>query len=225
MSTDSPMEKPAYHHGNLVEALLAAAVALIEEKGVETLSVREVAKRAGVSPGAPFRHFPSKTALLTAVAEQAMARLSTSVEEDLSRLGSLDPLGAIHAMGRAYLQWALANPTHFQVISSRSLIDFHGSRKLVDSNEALRRTAVRLFEDARASGQLRAGLGLEDVIFAARAFVYGVARMWVDRHFSEWNVTKPPAEAMEGALDVFIRAISAGPVGEAGKNLLAAEKN
>lgn len=214
MSTDSHTEKPSYHHGNLVEALLAAAVALIEEKGVETLSVREVAKKAGVSPGAPFRHFPSKTALLTAVAEQAMARLSEAVAQELSRLGSADPLSAIHAMGRTYLQWALANPTHFQVISSRSLIDFHGSRKLVDSNEALRRTAVRLFEQARESGHLRAGLALDDVIFAARAFVYGVARMWVDRHFSEWNITKPPEEAMQGALDVFIRSISADSVAQ-----------
>jgi AcrR family transcriptional regulator len=53
----------------LVEALIAATVDLIEERGVEQLSVREAAKRAGVSPGAPFRHFRSKTTLLTAVAE------------------------------------------------------------------------------------------------------------------------------------------------------------
>lgn len=209
MVTDSLPEKPAYHHGNLVEALLDAAVCLIEEKGVDLLSVREVAKRAGVSPGAPFRHFPNKVALLTAVAEQAMERLRLAVEREISANNPDDALAIIHAMGRAYLQWALANPTHFQVISSRSLIDFHGSERLVRTNEALRLKAVALFNQAREQGRLRPDIDLEDAIFAARAFVYGVARMWVDDHFPEWNVTRPPAIAMQGALAVFIRSISA----------------
>ena len=64
----------SYHHGNLRKALIDAAVQLVEEGGPEKVSVREVAKRAGVSPGAPFRHFSNKTALMTAVAEQAMSR-------------------------------------------------------------------------------------------------------------------------------------------------------
>ena len=50
-----PAKRTGYHHGNLVEALLEAAIALIDEKGVDALSVREVARKAGVSPGAPFR--------------------------------------------------------------------------------------------------------------------------------------------------------------------------
>ena len=57
-------KKPAYHHGDLRRALLDATVQLIEEQGLEAVSVREVARRTGVSPGAPFRHFPSRTALL-----------------------------------------------------------------------------------------------------------------------------------------------------------------
>ncbi len=209
MKSDSIRPKGRYHHGNLVEVLLETAVRMIEENGVETLSVREVAKRAGVSPGAPFRHFPNKTALLTAVAEQAMMRLSTSVTAALGPVPETDPLGAIHAMGRAYLDWALANPTHFQVISSRSLIDFQGSETLVAANEALRVKAVRLFTLAQQKGDLRDGLDLEDVVFAARAFVYGVARMWVDQHFPEWKIGKPAAKAMEGALNAFMQAISA----------------
>ena len=209
MTGESLPHKSTYHHGNLVEALLEAAVALIEEKGVDVLSVREVAKRAGVSPGAPFRHFPNKTALLTAVAEQAMVRLPASVSAAPGARDGADPIGSIEAMGRAYLHWAFENPTHFQVISSRSLIDFHGSPKLVEANEALRQVVVRLFREAQARGRLRAGLDLEDAGFAARAFVYGVARMWVDRHFPEWKIEKPPLSAMEGALTAFIRSISA----------------
>lgn len=211
MTSPPPPEprRPGYHHGNLVEALLAAAVALIEEKGVEALSVREVAKQAGVSPGAPFRHFSSKSALLTAVAEQAMARLSEAVRIELDRSDTSDPLDGLRAVGRGYLGWAFANPTHFQVVSSRSLIDFHESPSLVEENEAIRLIMLDLIERGRAQGTLRPGLPTDDLMLASRAFIYGVARMWIDGHFREWRVAKPAASAMTDALDLFVNLLGA----------------
>src|SRR5579871_2109283 len=70
----------AYHHGNLRAALVEAALALVEDVGADRVTVREAARRAGVSSGAPFRHFPDRTALLTAVAEEAMRRLRVAVD-------------------------------------------------------------------------------------------------------------------------------------------------
>lgn len=210
MSTTSPPARAGYHHGNLIEALLAAAIALIEEKGVAALSVREVAKRAGVSPAAPFRHFSSKTALLTAVAEQAMTRLTDTIRAELAETGDADPLAALRAIGRGYLKWACANPTHFQVISSRSMIDFHGSSRLVEENEAIRATMAALIGRAKAEGRLRPGLAPDALMFSARAFIYGVARMWIDGHFREWQVETPAPQAMAGALDLFMDLIEAG---------------
>ena len=209
MTSKPTQTRPAYHHGNLNEALLEAAIALIEEKGVETLSVREVAKRAQVSPGAPFRHFSNKTALLTAVAEQAMSRLTTAIRQELEAAGSSDPVECLRAIGRGYLHWALANPTHFQVISSRSLIDFHGSDKLVQENEAIRVIMVALIERAQQEGRLRSGMAADNLVFSCRAFIYGVARMWIDGHFKEWKVAQPAPEAMSDALDLFISLIRA----------------
>src|SRR4051794_12056563 len=100
--TDTPRKKKAessrpYHHGNLVEALVAVTVEIIEERGVEHVSVREAAKRVGVSPGAPFQHFRSKTALLTAVAEQAMGRLTQAVAEAQSNVDADDPIAVFEA--------------------------------------------------------------------------------------------------------------------------------
>lgn len=203
----SPPARTRYHHGNLVEALLAATVDLIEEKGVEALAVREVAKRAGVSPAAPFRHFANKAALLTAVAEQAMARLTAAVHAELATVTDDDPLAALRAIGRGYLGWVRANPTHFQVISSRSLIDFHGSPRLVAENEAIRVLMLELIERGHRQGRLRRDLAPDDLLLAARAFIYGVARMWNDGHFPEWQVSKPADAAMRDALDLFIVAI------------------
>jgi AcrR family transcriptional regulator len=193
-----------YHHGNLVEALIAATVELIEERGVEQLSVREVAKRAGVSPGAPFRHFRSKAALLTAVAEQAMDRLTESVARAVSDVDSADPAAAFEAIGQGYLEWALANPTHFQIISSRTLIDFDASSSLRDQNGAIRETMVELLTQAQHQGRLAADVDLDHLVLAARAYVYGLARMAIDGHFPEWHPSEPPAIAVRRALRIFM---------------------
>lgn len=207
MTKKTAQARTGYHHGNLVEALVAAAIAIIEEKGVDNLSVREVAKRAGVSVGAPFRHFESKTALLTAVAEQAIERLTLAVTAELSNTDDSDPVQALHAIGRAYLSWVLENPTHFQVVSSRSLINFSGSPKLVEQNENIRLLMIDLIARGQQDGHLSHKVKPEDLLFCLRAMGYGIARMWADGHFEEWKVDGPPQQAMLSALDVFISSI------------------
>ncbi|CAN7579598.1 TetR/AcrR family transcriptional regulator [Phyllobacterium sp. LjRoot231] len=197
-------EPKRYHHGNLVEALVSATVAIIEERGIEHVSVREAAKRAGVSPGAPFRHFRTKTALMTAVAEQAMTRLKEAVAEAVAETAEQDPLAAFEAIGRGYLRWALSNTTHFEIISSRSLIDFDGSESLRRDNEQIRTLMIDLLAQARDRGQLRQGLDFDHLVLGARALVYGLARMAVDGHFPEWHGSEPPKNAVQHALSTFI---------------------
>jgi AcrR family transcriptional regulator len=206
-----------YHHGNLVEALIAATVELIEERGVEQLSVREVAKRAGVSPGAPFRHFRSKTALVTAVAEQAMDRLTESVARAVSEVDSSDPAAAFEAIGQGYLEWALANPTHFQIISSRTLIDFEASSSLRDQNGAIRETMVELLTRAQHQSRLAPDVDLNHLVLAARAYVYGLARMAIDGHFPEWHPSEPAPVAVRRALRLFMGQMIVPPKRDLGK--------
>jgi len=74
----APAPKP-YHHGDLRRVLIDAALQLVGEGGAEAVSVREAARRAGVSPGAPFRHFPSRDALMQAVAEEAQRRFRAEI--------------------------------------------------------------------------------------------------------------------------------------------------
>ena len=113
----APPPKP-YHHGDLRRVLIDAALQLVEEGGAEGLSVREAARRAGVSPGAPFRHFPSRIALMTAVAEEAQRRFRAEIEAALAEVPAGDPLARFRCLGLAYLRWAMRNPTHFEIISS-----------------------------------------------------------------------------------------------------------
>ncbi|HOB13797.1 MAG TPA: TetR/AcrR family transcriptional regulator [Novosphingobium sp.] len=204
---DTAEPRKTYHHGNLVEELISATITLIEEKGFDAVSVREVAKRAGVSPGAPFRHFANKAALMTAVAEQAMARLTASVLHERAVCGSDDPVEELRAVARGYLLWALANPTHFDVIASRTLIDFHGSERLTTENEAIRLAMVDMIARAQASGRISAAMPPDALMLMARAFIYGLCRMWIDGHFREWRVAKPAEQAMSEAVELFIDMI------------------
>src|SRR5580658_3562304 len=98
-----PATRAGYHHGRLREAMVEAAVALIDEVGPYAVTVRAAARRAGVSPGAPFRHFPTRTALMTAVAEDAMRRFQAAVGAAVAAAADLGPREKLAAVARAYL--------------------------------------------------------------------------------------------------------------------------
>lgn len=174
-----------YHHGNLRQALIDAAIQLVEEVGPESVSVREAAKRAGVSPGAPFRHFANKTALMTAVAEQAMAHFRAEITKAVSNVASDNPIERFTAIGVAYLRWAFQNPTQFQIISTRSLLDWDGSESLRRDNDAVRSLLEESMVEAQRRSMLRSD-NIADTQIAARALVYGLARMHIDGHFAQW---------------------------------------
>jgi AcrR family transcriptional regulator len=199
-----------YHHGDLRQVLIDTAIRLIDASGLEQLSVREVARAANVSPGAPFRHFSSRTALLTAVAEQAMDRLESEIAAALTGAAGKQPLDRYRAIGTGFLRWAFANPVPFQVISTRAVIDFEGS-SLRDRNDAIRTHMVALFREAGAMGQLRGGPP-EQLAVAGRAIAYGAARMFIDGQFPSWGLdTADPLGAAQALLDRFMDAIEINP--------------
>jgi AcrR family transcriptional regulator len=102
-----------YHHGNLKAALLKAAFQLIGKIGSEGLTLREVARRAGVSHNAPYRHFKSKEDLVAALATEAFRQLHQFL---IDATALADPAGRLGAAGRAYLRFGLANRSRFHVM-------------------------------------------------------------------------------------------------------------
>lgn len=107
--------KSAYHHGDLRSQLVEATRQLVEIKGTSGFSVAEAARQAAVSSAAPYRHFKDRTALLHAVAEAGMHRLSTSFD---TRLSELPPgsASAITELGCAYVDFAAAEPGVFRLM-------------------------------------------------------------------------------------------------------------
>jgi len=109
-----------YHHGDLPAALRAATAELITEKGPTGFSLREVARRAGVSHAAPAHHFGDSKGLLTSVAAEGFHTLVSAFNalQDIA-----DPIQRLTAMGKAYVRVALENPGHFGVMCSHELVD------------------------------------------------------------------------------------------------------
>jgi len=93
----------------LPDRLLAAATALVTERGPQGFSLREVARRARVSEAAPYWHFASKEALLAGVAEQGFLRLADAMAEVRARVA--EPRRRLQALGVAYVRFALAHPS------------------------------------------------------------------------------------------------------------------
>lgn len=110
-----------YHHGDLPNALRAAAVEVIDEKGVGNFSLREVARRAGVSHAAPAHHFGDTTGLLTSLATEGLEKLYGVTSAAFE--GVDDPVERLTAVGRAYVEVGSRYPAHCEVIFRGDLID------------------------------------------------------------------------------------------------------
>lgn len=216
-----PAKAHAYHHGNLRQALVQAALQLAEQKGPEGVSVREAARLLGVSPAAPFRHFPNRRALMTAVAQEAAVRLAIEVGKAVGgapRGGAArgGGLGRLRTVGRGYLQWALRHPAHLRIISAREQIDLAGSPGLRQSIDDVRQQTVRALQMAQDQGQVSAAHDVDALALLARACAYGLVRMHLDGHLPQWGVAPEKEEAtMQATLDLLVDLMQTGPRSEA----------
>jgi AcrR family transcriptional regulator len=125
------------HHGDLRKALLAAALALVEETNIDAVTLRAVARRAGVSPGACYHHFPDKDALLAEVAREGFAALAA----EQARQQDPDPRVRLGCLAATYVHFALAHGTHYRVMFRASPSDIEGV-----GSETLRTTARATFD-------------------------------------------------------------------------------
>lgn len=113
-------ERP-YHHGDLRNALVLAAVQLAREGGPSAIVLREAARRVGVSPSAAYRHFASLPDLIDAVAHQALGELAKAMQREIAQSkSSSDPWGYVVAVGRGYVHFALREPGLFTTAFQRT---------------------------------------------------------------------------------------------------------
>lgn len=158
------MSKTGYHHGDLRRTIVDAAVAAIGESGPDGWSLRELARRAGVSHAAPAHHFGDKTGVLTAIAAEGFALLADALEAAQS-----DFLTA----GVAYVDFAVRHPVHFGVMFQPALYRA--------DDEALREAETRAGDVLRKGASAVAGpvAGPEHTTLAAWSIAHGFASLWI----------------------------------------------
>lgn len=189
------MPSRPYHHGDLRRALLDAAAAMIEERGPDAFSLRDCARRIGVSSAAPAHHFGSAPRLLAVLAAEGFARLADAMRDARDAAGE-DPGDRLAATGVAYVERALAAPGLFRLM-------FHSDRA-EQADPAL----VAAGQDAYAVlvGVLDEG-GIADpgAIAAAWSIVHGFAALLIEGrltadprfgHPEEWRARLAPALAL-----------------------------
>ena len=156
------MDEKPYHHGDLRRVLLDAAVAAIAERGAAALSLRDLARRAGVSHAAPTHHFRDKAGLLTAVAAEGFALLGAALAE----------ADDFAATGVAYVLFATTHPGHFAVMFRPVL--YHRDDPAV--------VAARDRTTEMLRGGARQAFGDDDRVpaLAAWSLVHGMATLIID---------------------------------------------
>ncbi len=173
-----PQDTHSYHHGALREALLVAAESLLLERGVAAFTLRECARRAGVSHAAPAHHFGDAKGLLTAFATlgfERMAELMQTYRDEAQPL----PVARLNAVGQAYIDFALAHRAHFQLM--------FGSDRLACDDPTLVQAGQRtgeMLRQAMAEVMLERQLAPETMplrLLLAWSAVHGFATLIIER--------------------------------------------
>jgi AcrR family transcriptional regulator len=167
----------AYHHGSLRPALVAEAVRVLAEGNPAALSLRELARRLGVSPAAPYRHFADKDALLAAVAQQGFELLNAELGSAAAQ--SDDPLRHLVDVGWAYVRFALRQPQYFQVMFGRATPPQTNHPQLRLAGQAAFGVLLRVIEDGQRAGRVAPDEAREMAV-TAWAQVHGLATLLLD---------------------------------------------
>ncbi len=198
-----PEETAPYHHGNVPAAVVEAALELIEEQGVEAFTLREAARRIGVTHAAVYRHYADKRALLAAIAETGFHQLADGMERSVARVGD-DPLLRLEAILVAYLRFALENQARYLVMFGPRL---NADGKFPQLEEAVMRALRALREpiDRGLREGLIAGRDARTVGFSAWSLSHGYAMLLLNGRI----YTKGPKES-EKFFRELVRPLLAG---------------
>jgi AcrR family transcriptional regulator len=185
-----------YHHGDLREALIAATDRILSARGVEGFSLRDVARRAGVSPAAPAHHFGSAAGLLTEVATRAFKDFTQALRAGAER-GGKDPVERLRGQGAAYVRFALSQPGRYSLMFRRDLLlpdDPHLQAASYEAYAELEAAIRRVLEMSREQSLNRAA---QAAIIGAWAIVHGFAGLALDGKLAPFV----GAKALYGSLE------------------------
>lgn len=194
-----------YHHGNLREALVRAALDLIAEKGPAGFTFADAARSAGVSSAAPYRHYRDREALLVEVALRGFEMFAARLEQAWDE-GRPEPLAAFENLGRAYLAFAREEPAYYSVMFEAG-VD-------IDADPELRQASDRAFGVLRSAAEtLCAQLPREERPPAAMmslhvwAMSHGIASLFARADAGRRKLPMPAEDLLDAAVLVYLRGL------------------
>jgi len=201
----SKHRRRGYHHGHLREALIEAAMALIADKGPAGFTIAEAARSAEVSPGAPYRHFSDRDALLADIARRGFERFEGELS-DAWNAGEPDPMTAFGRVGRAYLAFARDEPAYYAAMFE--------ARLPPDSTRELTRASERAFAVLRQAAEtLCARLPKEErppslmVSLHVWALCHGIASLFARGDAARRKLPMTPEDLLEAGVLVYLQGL------------------
>jgi AcrR family transcriptional regulator len=157
MKTERKEKRPKpYHHGDLRRTLIEAGLEVLEQGGVAALELREVARRAGVSHAAPYRHFADKGAFMAALIEVGFHRLAEKIEEKVQSVPN-KPEARLQGLASAYVYFAQANPWLMREMFSGLTIKKESHPSVHDATKAVSQLFITIVEEGQSQGLVRSG--------------------------------------------------------------------
>ncbi len=179
--SEEPTTRRAYHHGDLRKALIDAGVRLLVDEGVHALDLRKVARLAGVSHAAPYRHFQDKQALLLAIVEEGFRTLGSVVEASIEG-GEADPASQLMAMGTAYVQFAVDQPAYFRLMFNSSSGNRLVGTELYSTSKTSFHLLLGIIQRGQEQGQF-VDVDPEQLAKTVWSLVHGLATLIIEEQF------------------------------------------
>jgi AcrR family transcriptional regulator len=183
MSNEQPQKKPtSYHHGDLKNALIEEALRMVEEEGVERISLRDITKRVGTSRSAIYRHFDSKEALMREVVMAGFARLAAHLEPALTREG-LGTIERFRTMAERYMEFARSYPALYRMIFGERAMQARES--VHDIEDPMQQTGFHALKSLVKRAQNEGLIKKEEPMIVSTviwAMMHGQASLLIDGH-------------------------------------------
>ena len=171
-----------YHHGDLKNALIQAGIEILAEEGLGSLSLRKVAKQAGVSHAAPYAHFKDKQALIAAISTEGFKRLHLQIKQVLDEYAN-EPQRLLIETAWAYFQYALSETDSFQLMFSSALVKEKEYPDFVTASKESFTQLVKVVEICQKGGALKDG-DAELVAVSTWSTVHGFASLYLEGQIS-----------------------------------------
>ncbi|MEU4595705.1 MULTISPECIES: TetR/AcrR family transcriptional regulator [Nocardia] len=176
------MKRTSYHHGDLRATLMAACLRLIESEGLAAVSLRRVAREAGVSSGAPYHHFADRAALLSALSVDGFQRLAE--ELIATRAQASSPLAALTELAATYVRFSRENPALFRLMFRPELSQPDKHPDAAHAGDTAFGVLADTVTECVAAGQLPANQA-DTLAVAWWSLGHGLASLWLDGHLEK----------------------------------------